>query len=72
MANPCELAQQLGVSISQLWAFEVRDGQTNQMLNDFYLPRTRQLGQLLVAAKAKPRKRKPAKAKAAKPARRKK
>jgi hypothetical protein len=71
MADPCQVAQLYGVQISQLWAYQVRDGQTNQMLNDFYLPRTPELGRLLVAAK----RRKPArtaKPKARKGARRKK
>jgi hypothetical protein len=57
MADPCQLAQQWGVSMSQLWAFEVRDGQTNQMMNDFWLPRTPDLARLLVAAKPKPKRR---------------
>jgi hypothetical protein len=54
MANPCQLAQQYGVSISQLWAHEVRDGQSGQMKNDFWLPRTTQVANLV---SAKPRKR---------------
>jgi hypothetical protein len=57
MADPCQLAQQWGVSISQLWAHEVRDGQTNQMVNDFWLPRTPDLARLLVAAKPKAKRR---------------
>jgi hypothetical protein len=39
MVNPCELAQQFEVKLSQLWAFEVRDSQTNQMVNDFHIAR---------------------------------
>jgi hypothetical protein len=39
MANPCELAQQLGVPISDLWSREYRDGSIGgTMLNDIYLP----------------------------------
>jgi hypothetical protein len=39
MQNPCELAQQLGVKISDLWSREVRDGSIGgTMLNDIYLP----------------------------------
>src|SRR5262245_5148041 len=57
MADPCQLARQYGVSISQLWAHEVRDGQSGQMMNDFWLPRTPDLARLLVAAKPKPKRR---------------
>jgi len=72
MANPCELAQQLGVSISRLWAHPVPDGRGN-MLNDFWLPRTPELARLLVAAKPKTKRRTrvAAKSKAKRPARRK-
>jgi len=40
MANPCELAKKFGVKLSQLRAFEVRDGQTGAMKNDFVVART--------------------------------
>ena len=39
MVNPCELAQKYKVKLTQLWAFLVRDGQTNQMKNDFMIAR---------------------------------
>jgi|AmaraimetFIIA100_FD_contig_61_4295924_length_743_multi_3_in_0_out_0_2 hypothetical protein len=39
MVNPCELAEKFKVKLSQLWAFLVRDGQTNQMKNDFHIAR---------------------------------
>ena len=58
-ANPCELAQQLGVPISHLWAREVPDGKGN-MWNDFYLPLSNQVVRRIAAGKTvrpKPRKR---------------
>ena len=59
MANPCELAQQLGVPISHLWAREVPDG-SGHMLNDFYLPLSNQVVRRIAASKAKrPKPRKP-------------
>jgi hypothetical protein len=45
MANPCQLAKKFGVPLSRLRAFEVRDGQTGQMKNDFVIvPRQRTRG----------------------------
>jgi hypothetical protein len=38
--NPCELAQQYGVPLSQLWAYTVYDGQTGHYLNDFMIARS--------------------------------
>lgn len=40
MANPCKLAQKFGVRLNQLRAFEVRDGQTGEMKNDFVIARS--------------------------------
>ena len=37
MADPFEAAKQLGVDVSDLAAFLVRDGVKNVMLNDFYV-----------------------------------
>ena len=48
MVNPCELAEQFKVKLSQLWAFEVRDGQTNQMKNDFHVARNSRNARLTV------------------------
>jgi hypothetical protein len=39
MANPCKLAEKFGVKLSQLRAFEVRDGETGEMKNDFVVAR---------------------------------
>jgi len=58
-ANPCELAQQLGVPISHLWARQVPDGKGN-MWNDFYLPLSNQVVRRIAAGKTKrPKPRKP-------------
>jgi hypothetical protein len=40
MVNPCKLAQKFGVRLSQLRAFEVRDGRTGKMMNDFAVARS--------------------------------
>jgi len=41
MSNPCKLAKKYSVPLSQLRAFEVRDGQTGQMKNDFFIARNK-------------------------------
>jgi hypothetical protein len=46
MVNPCELAKEWGVSLQQLWAFEVRDGQTGKYKNDFKIARNTKNAQL--------------------------
>lgn len=51
MANPCELAQQLGVPIDHLWARQVPDGM-GHMLNDFYLPLNKEIVRRIAAGKA--------------------
>jgi len=48
MVNPCELAKEWKVKLNQLWAFEVRDGQTNQMKNDFMIARNTKNARLKV------------------------
>jgi hypothetical protein len=48
MVNPCELAEQFKVKLSQLWAFEVRDGQTGQMKNDFHVARNSRNARLTI------------------------
>jgi hypothetical protein len=62
-ANPCELAQQLGVPISHLWARQVPDGRGN-MWNDFYLPLSNAVVRRIAAGKkARPKTRKSARPK---------
>jgi hypothetical protein len=39
MANPCQLAKDFGVQLRRLRAFQVRDGQTGEMKNDFMVAR---------------------------------
>ena len=39
MTNPCKLAKKFGVRLGRLRAFEVRDGQTSEMKNDFMIAR---------------------------------
>jgi hypothetical protein len=39
LTNPCLLAKKFGVPLSRLRAFEVRDGQTGEMKNDFMIAR---------------------------------
>ena len=56
-ANPCELAQQLGVPISHLWARQVPDGRGN-MWNDFYLPLSNAVVRRIAGKKARPKTRK--------------
>jgi hypothetical protein len=46
MVNPCELAKKFGVPLGQLRAFEVRDGQTGEMENDFAVARNQNAPQL--------------------------
>jgi hypothetical protein len=58
MANPCELAQILGVPIDHLWAREVPSGERG-MLNDFYLPLNKKVVRRIAAGKtARPKTRK--------------
>jgi hypothetical protein len=53
MVNPCELAEQWKVKLSQLWAYEVRDGQTGQMKNDFMIARNRRNARIKLPAGAR-------------------
>jgi len=48
MANPCKLAEKFGVRLNQLRAFEVRDGQTGEMKNDFVVARSIATPRLMV------------------------
>jgi len=48
MVNPCELAEEWEVKLNQLWAFEVRDGQTGQMKNDFHIARNNRNARLTI------------------------
>jgi len=57
MANPCELAQILGVPIDHLWARPVPAGDRG-MLNDFYLPLNMRVVRRIAGKKARPKTRK--------------
>jgi hypothetical protein len=48
LVNPCQLAKKFGVPLSRLRAFEVRDGQTGEMKNDFAVARNNNAPRLVV------------------------
>ena len=48
MANPCEVAKKFGVQLRQLRAFQIRDGATGLMVNDFAVARTIKAPRLVV------------------------
>jgi hypothetical protein len=47
MVNPCELAKEFEVPLSQLRAFQVRDPVSGKMMNDFAVARNRRAPRLV-------------------------
>jgi hypothetical protein len=57
LANPCQLAKKFGVPLSQLRAYTMRDGATNESKNDFFIARNRNAPTLSEVAREAARRR---------------